>query len=112
MTFFKSGLWDRSDLGKGDQLFRFIRKFRYHGVEYLPQEFLIKSSSVNLDFVVKKTQEITAGAHLLSIAKIVNSVQQIRTGALLILNNYILHLIRRHDSIYLRQFFYENIKFL
>ena len=45
--------------------------------------------------------EITAGAYLLSIAEIVNSARQIGTGALLIVNNYILGLIWGNDSIYL-----------
>ena len=43
-TLFKSpGLSDKFDLdcilGKGDQLFKFIGKFRYLGIEDLPQEF-------------------------------------------------------------------------
>ena len=62
-------------------------------MEDLPQEFLIENSSVNVEFLVNKTGEITAGAYLLSIKETVNSVQQIRTGALLIVNNYILGLI-------------------
>ena len=49
--------------------------------------------SVNVDFLEKKTGEITAGSYLLSIAESVNSFQHIRTGALLIVNNYILGLI-------------------
>ena len=39
-TLFKSpGLWDKFDciLSKGDQLFKFIGKFRYLGIENLPQ---------------------------------------------------------------------------
>ena len=77
---FKSpGLWNRSDLGhmlvKGDKLFRRISKFSYHRVEDLLQEFLIKSYSVNLNFVGNVMREITAGAYLLSTAEIVNSGQ-------------------------------------
>ena len=105
-TLFKSpGLWEKFDLdcilGKGDQLFKFIGKFRYLGIEDLPQEFLIENSLINVQFLENKTGEITAGAYLLSIAKIVNSVQHIGTGALLIVNNYILGLIWGNDSIYL-----------
>ena len=46
-----------------------------------------------MQFLENKTGEITAGVYLLSIAGIVNSVQDIETGALLIVNNYILGLI-------------------
>ena len=48
-----------------------------------------------------KTGEITAGANLLSITEIVNIAQQIGTGALLIVNNYILGIILGTGSIYL-----------
>ena len=45
------GQWEKSDLdcvlGKGDQLFKSIDKFRYLEIEYLQQKFLIESSSVN-----------------------------------------------------------------
>ena len=51
-----------------------------------------------------KTAEVTTGAYLLSITETVNSVWQIGTGALLIVNNYILDLIGRPDSIYLFDF--------
>ena len=54
-----------------------------------------------MEFLENKTGEITAEAHLLSIAKIVNNVQQIGTGALLIVSDYILGLIWCIDSIYL-----------
>ena len=42
-----------------------------------------------------------AGKNLPSIVEFVNSVQQIGTGALLNVNNYILGLIWGNDSIYL-----------
>ena len=45
-TLFGSpGLWDKFDLdgilGKGDHSFKFIGKFRYIGMEVLPQEFSV-----------------------------------------------------------------------
>ena len=45
---FKSpGMWDKFELDcildRGDQLFKFIGKFRYIGVEDLPQEFLLEN---------------------------------------------------------------------
>ena len=75
---FKSpGMWNKFELdfilARGDQLFKFIGKFRYLGVEDLPQEFLLENYSMNVEFLENKTGEITAGSHMLSIAEIVNS---------------------------------------
>ena len=97
-TLFKPpGLWDNfnldSILGKGGKLFKFISKFRYLGIEGLPQEFFIENSLINVQFLENKTGQITAAVYLLYIAEIVNSVHDIETGALLIVNNYILALI-------------------
>ena len=99
-------LWDKFDLdsilGKVDQLFKIISKFRYFGMEGLPQEFSIKNCSINVEFLENKTGEITAGAYLLSTVEIRNSIQQIGTGALLFVNNYVLGLSWGNDStIYL-----------
>ena len=44
--------------------------------------------------------ETAAEAYLLSISEIVNNVQRIGTGALLIVTNYVLGLIWGNDSIY------------
>lgn len=44
-------------------------------------------------------KEITTGTYLLSISKIVTSVQKIRTDVLLIVNSQILGLIWRNDLI-------------
>ena len=102
---FKSGIWDKFLFGcilaRGDQLFKFNSKFRYLGVEDLPQEFLLENCSMNVEFLENKTGKITARAYLLSIAEIVNSAQATGTGALLIVNNYILGPICGNDSIYL-----------
>ena len=46
-----------------------------------------------MEFLENKTGKTTAGAYLLSVAEIVNSVQHIGTSTLLIVNNYILGLI-------------------
>ena len=55
-----------------------------------------------MELLENKTGEITAGAYLLSIAEILYSVQQAGTGALLIVNNYVLSLIWGNNStIYL-----------
>ena len=54
---------------------------------------MIKNCLINVKLLENKTGEITAEAYLLSIAEIVNSAQQIGTGTILIVNNYILGLI-------------------
>ena len=104
-------MWDKSDLdcilGKEGQLFKFIGKLRYIGMDKLPQKLLVGNSFINVEFLENKTGEITAGACLISILEIVNSVQQIEAGALLIVNNYILGLIWGNGSIYL---FYSHSK--
>ena len=89
-------LWHKLK-GKGDQ---FFEKFRYLGMEGLPQVFLIENSSISLEFLENKTEEITAGTYLISITEIVYSVQQIGTNAPLVFY-YILVLIWGSDSIYL-----------
>ena len=106
-TLFKSpGLWDTFDLdsilGKGDQLFKFIGKLRYLTMEDLPQEFSKEICSINMEFLENKTEEIIAGAYLLSVVEIRNWAQQIRAGARLSVNNYALGLNWGNDStIYL-----------
>ena len=92
-------LWEKFDLhsilGKGDQFF----KFRYLEIEDLPQEFLLENCSINTESLKSRTGKIIAGAYLLSIAEIKNSVVQL---ALLILKNYNLGLIwGNYSSIYL-----------
>ena len=95
------GLWDKFDidciLGKGDQLFQCIQKFRYLSIEDLPQDLLIENVATNVEFLENKSGEMTAEAYLISITEIVNSAQPIKTGALLIVNNYILYLIWGSD---------------
>ena len=66
-------------------------------MEELLQKFLIKNYYMNLKFFT-----FIAGAYLLSIAEIENSVLQIGTGALHILNTYISGIIQGNDwAIYL-----------
>ena len=61
-------------LGKGDHLFKFIGEIRYIGIEDVPQKFLVENVSINVEFLEKKTGEITPGAYLISISVIVNGV--------------------------------------
>ena len=68
-TLFRSpGMWDISDLygilGKWDQLFKFIGKFRYFWMEDLAQELLVEKFSINLEFLQNK--------YLISISEMVN----------------------------------------
>ena len=69
-----------------------------HRVNLL-QEFLIENFSVTVEFLDNKIGQISTGVNLKSIVEIVNRFQQIRTGALLIVNNYILGLIVEIDYI-------------
>ena len=62
-------------------------------MEDLPQEFFIENLSINIEFLNIRTGEITAETYLVSITEIVSDCQQIGTGALLIINNYILGLL-------------------
>ena len=62
---------------------------------------MVENSSINVEFLENKTGEITAETYMISISEIVNGIQQIAPGALLIINNYILDLIWGNDSIYL-----------
>ena len=68
-TLFKSpGLWNKFDLdcilGKGNQLFKIIGKFRYLRLEDLPQEFMIENCPINVELLENKKEEITAGTYL------------------------------------------------
>ena len=97
-TLFKSvSILDSFDLNwilqKGDFLFKSLNKYRYPGMEDLPQEFFIENLSINIEFLNIRTGEITAETYLVSITEIVSDCQQIGTGALLIINNYILGLL-------------------
>ena len=66
-------------------------------MEDLLQEIFIENSSINVEFFNKRTGEITAGAYLVSITEIVSDCQELGTRALLIINNYILGLLRENQ---------------
>ena len=61
---------------------------RYLGMEDLLQEYLVENSPLNMEFLENKTEEIVAGAYLISTSEIVNGVQQIEASALLTTGNY------------------------
>ena len=73
-------------------MFKSLNNYRYLGLDDLPQEIFIGNSSINVEFPNKRTEEIIDGAYLVSITEIVHDCQQIGTGALLIVGNYILGL--------------------
>ena len=105
-TLFKSAsIWDSFGLDcisqKGDLLFKSLNNYRYLGMEDMPQEFFIENSSINVEFLNIRTGEIIAGAYLVSITEIVSDCQQIGTGALLIINNYILGLLCGNQCFFL-----------
>ena len=99
-TLFKSvSIWDSFDLDcilqKGDILFVSPNNYRYRylGMEDLPQEFFIENSSINLEFLNIRKRKITVRIYFVSITEIVSDCQQVGIGALLIVNNYILGLL-------------------
>ena len=57
--------------------------------------------SINVEFLIIRTVEITAGGYLVSITKIVSDCQQIGTWVLLIISNYILGLLWGNQFFFL-----------
>ena len=103
-TLFRSpGMWDKSDLygilGKGDQLFKFIERFRYLWMEDLPQELLVEKVSINLEFLKNKAGEIRARAYLISISEIVNGFRKLR-NVLYLLSAIIYYVLFREMILY------------
>ena len=49
-----------------------LHNYRYLGIEDLSQEVFIENSSINVEFLNTRTEEITVGAYLLSINEIVS----------------------------------------
>ena len=64
----------------------------------MPQEFSIKSCSINIKLLKNNAGEITTGTYLLSIVEIRNSVRQNDAGALLFVDDYVLGLFWGNDS--------------
>ena len=105
-TLFKSAsTWDSFHLDCilqiEDLLFKSLNNYRFLGMEDLPQEFFIENLSINVEFPNNRTGEITSGAYLVSITKILSDCQLIDTGALLIINNYILGLLWGNQCFFL-----------
>ena len=96
-SFKSSSIWNSFDLDcilqKGGLLLKSLNKYRYLEMKDLSQEFLIDNSAINVEFLNNRTGEITGGAYFASITEILSDCQQISTGALLIINNYILGLL-------------------
>ena len=66
----------------------------------LLHKFLVRNSSINVEFPENMARKTTAVGYLISISKIVSGVQQIGAGVLIIINNYFLGLIWASDSKY------------
>ena len=58
-------------------------------MEDLPQDFFIENSGINVEFLNNITGEIIDGAYCVSITEIVSDCQQVGTGTLFIIDNYI-----------------------
>ena len=70
-------------------------------MEDLPQEFYIENSAINVEFLNNITEEITAGGYPVFINEIMSGFQPVGTGALLIINNYILGLLWGNQCVFL-----------
>ena len=68
------------------------------------RSFFIKISAMNLEFLNNRTGQITAEAYLMSITEILTDWQQIDTGALLIIYNYILGFLCRNQCFFIFEF--------
>ena len=67
----------------------------------MPQEFSLEDSAINVELLNNRTGEITAGVYLVSVTETVSDCQQVGTGALLIINNYILGLLWGNQCFFL-----------
>ena len=54
----------------------------------------------HVEFLNIRTGELTAGAYVLSTSEIMSDCQQIGTGALFIINNYILGLLLENQCFF------------
>ena len=90
-------IWDSFDLDcisqKEDLLFKSLNNYIYLGMEDLTQDIFIENSSINVEFLNNSTGEITAGSYFVFITETVIDCQQIGTGVMSIINNYILGLL-------------------
>ena len=114
-ALFKSvSIWNSFDLDcmlqKEDLLFKSLNKYRYLGMENLPQEFFIENLPINVEFLNIRIGEITAGAYLVSITEIVSDCQQIGPVALLIINNNILGLLWGETNVFFYLILIAKIK--
>ena len=83
--------WISSILDERVNFYKSIDKFsRAERVEDLPQELLMTNCSMNVEILENEAGGITV-SYLLQ--KLTNSVQKIRAGALLIIDNFILGFI-------------------
>ena len=97
--------WDGIDLdrilGKGDELFKSLNKFKLLEVEDLPTTIEIYSHSINIASLENRTGEITSSTYLTSIGDIVGNCSNLGNGALLIINGYALGIIWRRNCFLL-----------
>ena len=65
-----------------------------------PHGFLKENCLIDVNFLKNRTGEVTARAYLVSITEIINSCQQVGSGAFLIVNNYVLGLLWENQCLY------------
>ena len=97
--------WDGIDLdqtlGKGDELFKSLNKFKLLGVQDLPTKIEIYSHSIDIALLENRTGEITSSTYLTSIGDIVGNCSNLGNGALLIINGYALGIIWGKNCFFL-----------
>ena len=71
-------------------LIKYIITFRYVGVKDLQHGLLIENCLINAGFLDNRTGSIIAETYLVSITEIISSCEQVGSGALLIVINYVL----------------------
>ena len=101
-------VWDSFDLDcvlqKRHLNFKSLNNYRYIGIVDFLQEIFIENSAINVELLNNRTGEITAGGYLVSNSEIVSDCQKISSGALLIINNYILGLLWGNHCFFLFDF--------
>ena len=97
--------WDIIDLdqilGKGDEFFKSLDKFKLLGIEGLPTKIEIYSHSIDIALLGNRTCEITSSNYLTSIGDIVGNSSNLCNGALLIINGYVLGIVWGENFFFL-----------
>ena len=96
--FISETTWDCTDLDmmleNGNRLFKSLNQYRLLTVDHLPRRVNIYSYLVDIFLSNNKTGEITLNGLLVSLKEFIESCLNIRSGALILMGDYIFVLIR------------------